>query len=327
MVDATITSIEKRYCEALDAVDAIEKEVNEAKNNSKPRKRIDIENARLARLGEQMAKLRELRSFQPSPTQLRLELERKDQCRELRSSQPLPTQPSTRPAVAEASSMIEKRTLMSRRSAEGGRADVEEDREAHRQGRMVGHAAWLALKSLQEARRIMDVDLGGNQVRTPERILLEILGLPKTATEQKRRSRYRSLTALLHPNKVAWLHNASYRDQTICKDAYERLGTFANPMVTTKPEQEVPARRRENGNNPDAHPYGPDEAYVWLSEPRMWLCRICGGRSGGRIGKLCTTDHLESDRHQNRVNQVMRDGDPYWLQSSIVPNYDYTAVP
>ena len=94
-------------------------------------------------------------------------------------------------------------------------------------------------------------------------------------------------------------------------------------MVTTKPEQEVPARRREDGNNPNAHPYGPDEAYVWLSYPVMWLCRLCGGKTG----KLCTTDHLDSDRHQNRVNLVMIDGDPYWLQRSIAPNYDYTAVP
>ena len=149
--------------------------------------------------------------------------------------------------------MIEKLTLMSFRSAES-------DRETH-----VARRRALALKSLQEARRIMDVDLGGNQVGTPERILLEILGLAKTATERERRSRCRSLMFALQPDRVAWLHNASYRDQMICKDAHKRLYTFANPMVTTKPEQEVPARRREDGNNPNAHPYGPDEAYVCLS--------------------------------------------------------------
>ena len=210
---------------------------------------------------------------------------------------------------AGASSMIGKLTLMSRRSAEGGRADVEEDRDT------------LALKSLCEARRIMNVSPRGNQVGTPERILLEILGLARTATEQERRTRYRSLTLLLHPDKVAWLHNASELDQMICKDAYERLDTFANPMVLTKPEQEVPARSRENGNIPNAHPCGPDEAYVWLSSSKIWLCRLCGGK----YGKECTTDHLSSDMHQKRVKSVI-DGDPYWLKFSTAPNYDYTAV-
>ena len=67
MVDATIRNIEKRFCEALDLLE----EVKEAKNDSKPRQRIAIENARLARLGQQQAKLAELRrSSQPSPTQL-----------------------------------------------------------------------------------------------------------------------------------------------------------------------------------------------------------------------------------------------------------------
>ena len=83
---------------------------------------------------------------------------------------------------ASASSMIEQLTLRSRRSAEGGRADVEDD---------INYA--LALKSLQEARRIMYVDPRGNQVWSPERILLEILDLTKEATMEERRSRYRSL--------------------------------------------------------------------------------------------------------------------------------------
>ena len=214
---------------------------------------------------------------------------------------------------AGASSMIEKLQLMSLSSAEGRRADVEEDMDAQ------------ALKSLQEARRIMKVSPRGNQVGTPERIMLEILGLAKTATEQERRTRYRSLTLLLHPDKVAWLHKASERDQTMCKYAYERLDKFANPnpMVLTKPEQTVPARSREIGNNPNAHPYGPDEAYVWLSGHNIWLCRLCGGKTG----KHCTTDHLDSDTHQKRVKSVVRDGDPYWLKYSTAPNYDYSADP
>ena len=211
-------------------------------------------------------------------------------------------------------SMVDKLRLMDRRRDELQRQRNDEEH--------------MRLTSLEEARRIMDVDPRGNQPWSARRILLEILNLPWEATQEEQRSRYRHLSRVLHPDKVACWHKESERDRKNCADAWERLDKYANPTVAREPEQarqSAPSARTtpcEVGNNPEAHPYGPDEAYVWLSKDQIWLCRLCGGKRG----KQCEPGHLASDDHKKRVKSVM-EGDPYWLQFSTAPNYDYTAAP
>ena len=199
--------------------------------------------------------------------------------------------------------------------------------------------------SLEEAHRIMDVDTRGNQPLSPLLIKLEILNLEWGATDEAKRSSYRLLNRLLHPDKVAVWHSGSEADQKICQEAYRRLDEFANTKNLTPceadPPPEPPWSRRPQtttpwggeprggacppcgvGDDPGRHPYGPDEAYVWLSQPRIWLCRLCGGKRG----KECTADHLASAMHTNRIKSVMVDGDPYWLVNSTAPHHDFTAA-
>ena len=55
----------------------------------------------------------------------------------------------------------------------------------------------------------MDVDTRGNQQFSPLLIKLEILNLKWGATDEAKRSSYRQLNRLLHPDKVAVWHSGS----------------------------------------------------------------------------------------------------------------------
>lgn len=107
--------------------------------------------------------------------------------------------------------------------------------------------------------------------------------------------------------------------------ASSKTSTRATPGYASSRASTHATDSDEDPYNPNQHPKGTAECYVWIKNDgsNMWFCRICRGKHGNK-GRFCTRDHLASKMHKERVADVLV-GDRTYIDQSEAPTYDWTT--
>ena len=107
--------------------------------------------------------------------------------------------------------------------------------------------------------------------------------------------------------------------------ASSTASTHATPGYASSRASTHATDSDEDPYNPNQHPKGTAECYVWIKNDgsNMWFCRICRGKHGLK-GRFCTRDHLATKMHKERVADVLA-GKRTYLDQSEAPTYDWTT--